>query len=96
MYDPRGVTLALDAGAWVGMTMTSLHKRQRYAFSEMTGVLRSHRRQGMSLALKVLAIDFARDSGMRWLRTFHHPANDVAILMNRRLGFVDDTDEMAD
>jgi hypothetical protein len=38
----------------------------------------------------VLAIDFARRSGLRWLRTFHHPANGSAIAMNRRLGFVDD------
>lgn len=67
--------------------MTSLPTPQGYAFSEMTGVLRSHR---LSLTLQVLTIDFARSSGMRWLRTFHHPANHAAILMSRRLGFVDD------
>jgi len=94
-YDPRGVALALDGDVWAGMTMTSLHRAQDHAFSEMTGILRSHRRQGLSLALKVLAIDFARTSGMRWLRTFHHPTNFAAIAMNRRLGFVDDLDELA-
>jgi hypothetical protein len=42
------------------------------------------------LPLKVLAIEFARRSGQRWLRTFHHPANASVIAMNRRLGFFDD------
>ncbi|MDX6294610.1 MAG: hypothetical protein QOH50_3685 [Kribbellaceae bacterium] len=69
--------------------MTSLQPAEGYAFSEMTGVLAGYRGRGISLALKVLAIDFARRSGQRWLRTFHHPANGSAIAMNRRLGFVD-------
>lgn len=36
-----------------------------YAFSEMTGVLSSHRGRGVSTALKPMAIDFARTSGLR-------------------------------
>ncbi|HZA17539.1 MAG TPA: hypothetical protein VE645_11735 [Pseudonocardiaceae bacterium] len=61
-----------------------------YAFSEMTGVLPSHCGQGISPAMKLLAIGFARSCGMRWLRAFHHPCNAAAIGMNRRLGFVGD------
>jgi GNAT superfamily N-acetyltransferase len=89
-YDPNGVALAASNDAWVGMATTSLHQAQGYAFSEMTGVLASHRGRGISLALKLLAIRFARSSRYRWLRTFHHPANASAIGMNRRLGFVDE------
>lgn len=59
-YDPRGVILAVCGGAWVGMASTSLRWSEGYAFSEMTGVLASHRGRGMSLALKLLAIDFVR------------------------------------
>jgi len=51
-YDPRGVILAMSNGAWIGMAATSLHKAQSYAFSEMTGVLPSHRGQELSLAMK--------------------------------------------
>ncbi|MEJ7706130.1 MAG: GNAT family N-acetyltransferase [Nocardioidaceae bacterium] len=89
-YDPRGVVLAMDKTTWVGMATTSLRRAEGYAFSEMTGILSSYRGRGISLALKLLAIGFARSSDMRWLRTFHHPANASAIAMNRRLGFVDD------
>ena len=88
-YHPGGVVLAISNDVWIGMAATSLRPSVGYAFSEMTGVLPSHRGQGISLAMKLLSIRFARSSEMRWLRTFHHPHNEAAIAMNRRLGFVD-------
>ncbi|MER5421047.1 GNAT family N-acetyltransferase [Streptosporangium roseum] len=88
-YDPRGVVLAQDGGSWVGMAATSI-RPEGHAFSEMTGVLAGHRGKGISLAMKLLAVGYARSAGVRWLRTLHHPGNASAIGMNRRLGFVDD------
>lgn len=90
-YDPQGVMLALDQGRWAGMSATSLRRDKGDAFSEMTGVLRSHRRQGIALALKLLAVDFVQARGLRWLRTQHHPDNSGAIALNRRLGYTDST-----
>ncbi|KUL41325.1 hypothetical protein ADL15_03455 [Actinoplanes awajinensis subsp. mycoplanecinus] len=69
------------------MSATSVHQDE--AFSEMTGVLAPHRGKGLSLALKLLAIRFARAAGCQRLVAFHHPENHTAIAMNRRLGFVD-------
>ncbi len=86
-YDPRGVLLAIRAGEPVGLSMVSLHPDRGVAFSEMTGVLRPFRGHGLSLALKLLAIGFARSAGARWMTTFHHPDNAAAIAMNQRLGF---------
>jgi RimJ/RimL family protein N-acetyltransferase len=88
-FDPSGVVLATRDDTWVGMSTVSLHPGKGYAFSEMTGVLAPHRGQGLSLALKLLAIRFVRSSGYQRLVTFHHPRNTSAIAMNRRLGFVD-------
>ncbi|MEV4512592.1 GNAT family N-acetyltransferase [Dactylosporangium sp. NPDC049525] len=88
-FNPSGVVLATRDDAWIGMSTTSLHPDKGYAFAEMTGVLAPHRGQGLSLALKLLAIRFVRASGYRRLLTFHHPRNTSAIAMNRRLGFVD-------
>lgn len=88
-FEPAGVVLAVTEGEWIGMSATSLHPAKQTAFSEMTGVLAPYRGQGLSLALKLLAIRFARSSGYRWLTTFHHPRNASAIAMNRRLGFAD-------
>jgi GNAT superfamily N-acetyltransferase len=93
LYDPRGVVLAMNDGVWVGMAATSLREAEGYAFSEMTGVLASHRGRGISLAMKLQAIRFARSGGYHCLRTFHHPDNANAIGMNRRLGFVDEDEQ---
>lgn len=93
-YDPQGVVLALDSGSWVGMAATSLQP-EGHALSEMTGLLASHQGRGISLAMKLLAIGFARSHGMHWLRAFHHPDNAAAIAMNRRLGFVNDEPRVA-
>jgi L-amino acid N-acyltransferase YncA len=76
-------------GAWNGMSATSPRPAEGYAFSEMTGVLTPHRGTGLSLTLKLLAIRFVRASGYERLVAFHHPRNDAAIAMNRRLGFTD-------
>lgn len=88
-FNLSGVVLALHCNKWIGMSATSLHADKGLAFSEMTGVLAPYRGQGLSLAMKLLAIRFVRSSGYRWLTTFHHPRNASAIAMNRRLGFVD-------
>ncbi|NED94665.1 GNAT family N-acetyltransferase [Phytoactinopolyspora alkaliphila] len=90
VYNPSGVVLALDGAEWVGMAMTTIHAAKGYAFSEMTGVLAAYRGRSLALAMKVLAIRFAKDAGVSVLRTFHHPRNASAIAMNRKLGFVDD------
>jgi GNAT superfamily N-acetyltransferase len=86
-YDPRGVILALSEGKWVGMTATSLRPDENCAVSDMTGVLPGYRGRGISLAMKLLAVGYARSNSMRWLCSLHHPANAAAIGMNRRLGF---------
>jgi RimJ/RimL family protein N-acetyltransferase len=88
-YNPSGVIIAAHGDDWIGMSATSLRPDHGCAFSEMTGVLAPHRGRGLSLALKLLAIRFVRSSGYQRLVAFHHPHNQTAIAMNRRLGFVD-------
>lgn len=88
-FEPRGVVIARHGGEWVGMSAVSLRPERGFAFSEMTGVLAPYRGRGLSLALKLLAIRFAREAGYVRLVAFHHPRNEAAIAMNRRLGFVD-------
>ncbi|QKW50531.1 GNAT family N-acetyltransferase [Streptomyces buecherae] len=86
-YDPRGVVLALDGEAWVGMAATSRHST--FAMNEMTGVRAAYRGRGVSLAMKTYGMAFVRECGLPTVRTIHHPANASAIAMNRRMGFVD-------
>jgi predicted GNAT superfamily acetyltransferase len=78
------------SGKWtvIMVAATSLHEDEDCAVGSMTGVLPGYRGRGISVAMKLLAIDFARSSGMRWLTALHHPANAIAISMNRRLGLI--------
>ncbi|MFD9353988.1 GNAT family N-acetyltransferase [Streptomyces sp. NPDC060031] len=88
-YDPRGVVIAYDGDAWIGMSATSDHRADGFVFNEMTGVRAPYRGRGISLALKTLGIAFAGLCGVSRIRTVHHAANTRAIAMNRRLGYTD-------
>ena len=88
-FDPRGVLLAIDGEKWVGMTASSNHAERGFVFNEMTGVVRTHRRQGLGLAMKVLGMSFATDLDVATARTIHHPANLAMIDLNLRLGYVE-------
>ncbi|MDQ0956585.1 RimJ/RimL family protein N-acetyltransferase [Streptomyces sp. B4I13] len=89
-YDPRGVVIALDGEAWVGMAATSRH--EDFMFNEMTGVRAGYRGRGISIAMKTFGMTFVEEFGASRVRTFHHPANASAIAMNRKMGFVDAVD----
>lgn len=92
-FTPRGVVIAVDGAGdgdpWCGMAATSDWRSDGFVFNEMTGVRAACRGRGISIAMKVFGIDFARHCEVDTVRTFHHPANASAIAMNRRLGYVD-------
>ncbi|MDJ1137858.1 GNAT family N-acetyltransferase [Streptomyces iconiensis] len=85
-YNPCCVTLALEGPTWVGMSTASLHPD--HAFNEMTGVLPTHRAQGLALSLKLLTLTHTRTHDVPTVTTFHHPANTAMITLNRQLGHV--------
>src|SRR5262245_25764637 len=52
-----------------------------------TGVSRTWRRQGIGTALKLRAIDYAREHGYRYIRAFNLPSQEGASALNEKLGF---------
>jgi hypothetical protein len=90
-FDPRCVLIARRDGEWVGMASISAHPAKGFLFTEMTGVVRSERRRGLALTLKVRNMEFGAVHGLTDLRTVHHPDNVGIIALNRRLGYVDAT-----
>ena len=84
---PGAILLAFDGDEIVATT--SLWKRLADPGSLGTGltaVARSHRRRGIAAALKVRAIEFARDIGTRVIQTENEENNPMYDL-NVRLGF---------
>lgn len=88
-FAPDAVTLAVDGERWVGMSALSDWTHKGFMFAEMTGVVRSHRRRGIGLAMKLLSIRHAKARGARWLLTICDSENPAPLALNRRLGFRD-------
>ncbi len=81
--------VALDKGQCVGMTELWSNQADPDLFDiGLTGVLRSHRRRGIAMALKLRGIEFAQKRGIQELRTWNSSNNGAILEMNRRLGFV--------
>lgn len=88
-YDPRGVVLALDGDAWIGMAASADWSDKGFVFNDMTGLLRDYRGRGIATAMKLHGIRYAVSRGVDTIYTIHDAENENAIQMNRRLGFVD-------
>lgn len=86
---PEGFQIAVEeaTGAYVGSTAL-FRKEGDYLETGLTGVLRSHRRRGIALALKLRAIDYARSVNIREIRTGNATTNQPMLAINQALGFV--------
>jgi mycothiol synthase len=85
----EGFQIAIEetTGKYVGST--ALYRKEGdYLETGLTGVLRSHRRRGIALALKLCAIDYARSAGISEIRTGNATTNRPMLAINEALGFV--------
>jgi len=83
----EGHLLAVDGEAWVGMALVSLNPKAQSAYNVTTGVVRAYRRRKIALALKVLAVRYARRHGARHIGTDNDSLNAPMLVVNQRLGY---------
>lgn len=92
MNDPGflsdGYFIALRDGQFVGSCDLLRRGVNQDLFIHLTGVKRRHRGSGIAHALKLRAIDYARDRGHSVIRTWNEIDNKEILSINRRLGFV--------
>jgi GNAT superfamily N-acetyltransferase len=86
-YRPEGQLIALDGDQWVGMCTIQLRPESQRAYNVHTGVLRSHRGRKLALALKLVAIRYARSHGVQTLHTNNDSFNAPMLAINRKLGY---------
>jgi GNAT superfamily N-acetyltransferase len=84
----EGYFLALDNGQYVGLSTLWASQGVPDLYTGLTGTLRSHRRRGIALALKLSAIDYARSIGTPRIRTWNATGNEGMLAINEALGFV--------
>ena len=76
-------------GAYVGVSMLAKNSPMPQRIqTELTGVVRSHRRKGIALAMKLRAIEFAIQNGGTAIRT-DNEENNPMLGINKALGFVE-------
>jgi len=86
-FMPEGYFVALQGASYVGQTSLWIAEARKDTLSTgLTGVVRSHRRKGIATALKLQALEFARQRGIRYVETSNERDNPMYDL-NLALGF---------
>jgi GNAT superfamily N-acetyltransferase len=86
-FMPEAQYIALDGGQWIGMSgLWRSQAASHMLYTGLTGVVRSHRRRGIAIAMKLRAIDFAKQYGATSIETDNEEGNPM-YQINLKLGF---------
>lgn len=85
---PDAWFIAVDGDQYVGYSALGRTEAGPWLDTGLTGVLRSHRRRGIALAMKLRAIEYARSVAAPEIRTWNATTNEGMLSINIRLGFV--------
>ena len=84
---PDGLIFALDGESFVGFCLVGYYAETKSMFNFMTGVDKAYRGRHLALALKLLAIRFAKAYGAAYIRTGNDSENAPMLAINRNLGY---------
>ncbi|HVK03493.1 MAG TPA: GNAT family N-acetyltransferase [Armatimonadaceae bacterium] len=87
LKDAYAVAVDEATGAWVGVNALWKRSADNDLDNGLTGVVRSHRRRGIALALKLKNIAWAKANGFQYIRTDNEVNNVGMLAINERLGF---------
>ncbi|MFC4408954.1 GNAT family N-acetyltransferase [Chungangia koreensis] len=85
-FDKNGFILATQGDEWVALSMIVKENNDSY-YNSMTGVIREYRGKGLALALKVKAIEFAKNNKAKYIRTHNDSKNTPMLAINKKLGY---------
>ena len=86
---PEAFFIAKDGERYVGESWLGRNETGPLPlFQGLTGTLPEYRGRGIAMALKLKAIEWARDEGYTMLKTWNNVLNEGMLAINTRLGFV--------
>lgn len=86
-FDGQLFLVALDSESYIGFTGMYPFGDTKALDQWLTGVKRTYRRRNLALALKVRAIQLAKDNGYTSIRTDNDSTNVGMLAINDKLGF---------
>lgn len=86
-FDGRLFLVALDGEDYIGFTGMYPFGDTKALDQWLTGVKREYRKRNIALALKIRAIQFAKDNGYMSIRTDNDSTNIGMLAINNKLGF---------
>ncbi len=85
---PEGYMIAMDNDQYVGLSVVWKSEADpKTLYQGNTGVIRSYRRRGIAIAMKLRVIDFAKKKGYEKLKTWNASTNHAMLAVNIKLGF---------
>ena len=84
--DREGFILAVDGDRWIGMSLIIKESDDMF-YNSLTGVHRDYRGKGLALAVKLKAIDYAKQKGAKFIRTHNDSQNVPMLYVNEKLGY---------
>ncbi len=87
-FSANGQIFAADGETWIGLGAVGYFANNNSAYNMHTGVRKEYRGRHIALALKLLAIRYARSRGAAYIRTNNDSQNAPILAINRKLGYV--------
>ncbi len=84
---PEGYAIAVDGDRYVGLSTLYRAELESFLYTGLTGVRREYRRRGIALALKLKALNYAREIGAPLVKTWNASTNVGMLEINAALGF---------
>ena len=85
-FDPNNVIIGVDGDAWVALCDLQIMESGG-AYHGLTAVDRAYRGRGLSTAIKVYGLQYAKAKGVPYVRTNNHSANERMLAVNRKFGY---------